>query len=222
MALPTATRAVTVDAPRDDDVVEIQRLFDDTVLLGAPSSTSLAGFDAYRALCLAWYLDEGRDDAGVARIDGEVSGYALVCTDQRAASRHERRAALTLARQLGALAARRQVDAASRAFYRLRLRDARTLARDHRRPPAAVHAHLNVRAGRRSGSTTLALVEHIDRRCRFAGERRWYGEMNERRGRRSRALARLGFEIVDAAPNYTLSTLLGTDVDRLTVLRSLD
>ncbi len=222
MSLPAATVAVSVDPPCDDDIVEVERLFTDTVLLGAPLSTPLAGFDAYRELCLAWYLGQGRDDAGVARVGGEMTGYALVCTDHGAASRHERRAALILARQLCALAARGQVDASSRAFYRLRLRDARTLARAHRRPPAAVHAHLNVQAGRRSGSTTLALVEHIDRRCCAAGEHRWYGEMNERRGRRGRALTRLGFEIVGVAPNYTLSTLLGTDVDRLTVLRSLD
>ncbi|MEM9516810.1 MAG: hypothetical protein AAGA42_18325 [Actinomycetota bacterium] len=222
MALPAATVAVAVDALGHEDVAEIERLFDDTVLLGTPSAQPLAGFDDYRDMCLGWYLGEGRGDVGVARLEGEVSGYALVCADQRSASRRERRAALALVGRLGLLAARGRLDVASRAFYRLRVRDAWTLARRHRHPPAAVHAHLNVRVGRRSGSTTLALVEHIDRRCCLAGERRWYGEMNERRGRRSRALARLGFEIVDVGPNHTLSALLGTDVDRLTVVRCLD
>ena len=206
--------------PGDDDA--IARLFDDTVLLGSPLSQLPVTFEYYRALSLGWYLGPGRDDAAVAAdADNEVVGYTLVCTDERAAARAARRGAATLARRVTAAAARGHLDAASRAFYRARARDAWALVLTRRSPPAAVHAHLNVCSDARTFSVARALVDHIDTRCRLAGHGAWYGEMNERHGSRAGALERLGATIVSTAPNHTLSDLLGEPVRRLTLVRRL-
>ncbi len=224
--LPTARRPVAVRAwCGEADTRLVEQLFADTLVLGRPAEAPLAGFDAYRQLCLGWYLSAGRADVGLAEMhddDGaapRVSGYALVCRDGDAADHYARRATVRLAGGLARLGALGRLDRGSRDFYRARARDAATLLRHHRTPPAPVHAHVNVRDGERSGTTILALVAHIDERCRRAGEMRWYGEVNEKAGRRSRALERLGFEIVRTEHNHTLSNIVGDDVDRLTILR---
>jgi hypothetical protein len=67
----------------------------------------------------------------------------------------------------------------------------------------------------------LALVAHIDERCRVAGHDSWYGELNERAGRRIGALQRIGLEVVDVVPNHTLTRLLGEPVRRVTLLRTV-
>ena len=206
--------------PGDDDA--IARLFDATVLLGSPLSRLPVAFDHYRALSLAWYLGPGRDDAAVATdTAAEVIGYTLVCADERAAARAGRHHTLTLALRVATEAARGHLDAASRAFYRARARDARALALTRQSPPASVHAHLNVRSGARTLSVARVLVEHIDTRCRLAGHDAWYGELNEREGSRAGALERLGAEIVSTVPNHTLSGLLGEPIRRLTLVRRL-
>lgn len=220
---PTAARTVAVRAATvaDDDAIE--RIFDQTLVLGARLERLPVAFDAYRALCLGWYLGAGRHDAAVAiDADGEIVGYALVCSDQRGALRWERRSTVRLAGRVIAAACTFQLDRASRRFYALRLRDAVSLARTRTQPPAAVHAHLNVVASHRSMRVALALVGHIDHRCRSAGNDTWFAEMNERAGARVRALERIGLEVVEVAENHTLGRLLGEPVRRLTLVRRAD
>lgn len=202
------------------DDAAVAALFDDTVLLGTPFDTMPAGFDAYRDVCLGWYLGPGRRNAALA-VDGDGApvGYALVCTDEAAANRWSARASGRLVLAVASAAARRRLDPAGRRFYRSRVRDVGRLARARTAPPAAAHAHVNVATGFRSGSATIALVAHVDDVCRRSGHRTWYGEMNERPGRRLRALERLGLEVVGTAPNRTLSAVLGEPVVRLTLLR---
>jgi hypothetical protein len=84
-----------------------------------------------------------------------------------------------------------------------------------------VHAHLNLRPGLRAGWAGRWLADHVDAVCRRAGAPAWYGEINAPAGRRAAALERLGGEVVDRAPNRTLSALIGAEVERLTVLRRL-
>lgn len=220
-ALARPGRSVDVrglDGPDDDGTVA--SLFDATVLLGGGFASVPAGFDAYRDLCIGWYLGPGRSGVGLAVDTGDVPvGYAFVCTDEEAASRWTRRALPRAVGVIGRTALCGHLDRDGVAFYRGRLRDLGGLARARVAPPAPAHAHLNVAAGARRGDVTIALVGHIDAVCRAAGHASWYGEMNERVGRRRRGLERLGFRVVAAAPNHTLSAAIGERVERLTVVR---
>ncbi len=216
------TQRPTIRPLAGDDDVAIERLFDDTVLLGSALTHLPAAFDRYRTLSLGWYLGPGRADAAVAEdASGVILGYILVCTDERSAARYGRRGTASLGRQVALDAVRGRLDADSRAFYRDRTRDAAALVATRRSPPAPVHAHLNVRRGARTFSVARALVDHVDARCRLAGHDAWYGELNERDGARAGALERLGAEIVAAVPNHTLSRLLGQPVRRLTLVRTV-
>jgi GNAT superfamily N-acetyltransferase len=214
------TATITVSTAGVGDDAAICELFDRTVLLGGELDVVPVAFDEYRRLCVGWYLEAGRTDAAVARdSSGEVVGYALVCTDEDAAARWSRRWARRLAARVCREWCAGRLDQHSRAFYLARGRDAVELARARRRPPAAVHAHLNVDRTARTAGVALALLDHIDERCRLAGRDSWYGELNERDGSRRAALQRIGMEVVDAAPNHTLTMLLGQPVRRLTLLR---
>ena len=83
------------------------------------------------------------------------------------------------------------------------------------------HAHVNVEAGRRSGTAALLLLEHVDQRVAAAGFTQWIGEVNAPSGRRLAALERLGFTVVGRTPNRTLSRLTGDPVERLTLRRDV-
>jgi len=208
-------------AAGEADDATIAAMFDDTVLLGAGFDRLPAGFASYRRLCLGWYLGPGRAAVGLAvGATGTPLGYALVCTDEPSATRWARRATAPTVATIALLGATGRLDRPARRFYRSRLHDLGALAVARSAPPAAAHAHLNVGAGSRQGPATIALVAHIDDVCRRAGHRTWYGEMNERVGRRRRALERLGFAIVASTPNHTLTAALGEPVERLTLLRS--
>jgi hypothetical protein len=215
-------RPVSRDRTRQGDDERIGRLFDDTVLLGSPIGYRLARLDEYRQLCLAWYLGPGRADAAVAETrDGELLGYALACADEAAYRRWAtRRVACFSVGTIGSLVALR-LDRPSREFWWTRARDAAALRRARSSVPMPMHVHLNVAQGARSGSTAAALRDHLDQRCAVHDLPGWCGEMNARRGARTRALQRLGIEVVDAVPNHTLTRALGEPVDRLTIVRRL-
>jgi hypothetical protein len=214
-------RSVTVrNLEGPDDERAVAALFDDTVLLGGGFDVVPAGFAAYRDLCIGWYLGPGRDDVGLAVENGDVPvGYAFVCTDEDAANRWTRRAVPRTVGAIGRTALRGHLDRVGAAFYRARLRDLGGLARARTSCPAPAHAHLNVAAGARRGDVTIALIGHIDAVCRAAGHSSWYGEINERAGRRRRGLERVGFQVVGAVPNHTLTAAVGERVERLTVVR---
>jgi hypothetical protein len=205
--------------PVDSDPVEIRRLMEATIVLGRPvPEVDLAD---YLDACLGWYLTAGLQDAAVCRIDGSFRGYSLVCIDPENAERALRRSMAQLAVHTAGRALLGRVDAPTRRFYRLRLRDAITLGIQGRERSRLPHAHLNVVADARSGSVALALRDHIDRRVVLAGYERWMGEVNAPFGARASALERLGFEVVKRQRNHTLSQLSGRVVERLTVERQL-
>jgi len=205
-----------------DDDAAVHRLFDNTMSLGEPLSFDLARRDEYRQLCLGWYLGPGRHDAAVA-LDaaGVVVGYALVCTDEAAYERWMRpRGYRFIAGTLWALFTWR-LTGPSRRFYTDRALDARALRRNQRTRPMPAHAHVNVDRSVRSGAIALALRDHIDARCGLAGHAGWSGEINARTGTRRRALERIGIQVVSSEVNHTMTRSLGTEVERLTVVRHL-
>ncbi len=219
----TAPRTIATRPLRPGDDTRIAELFEATVALGHPAPAGLVGFEIYRRMCLGWYLERGRDDAAVAVAPtGAIAGYAFVCANEQDQTRFARESVGELVGTIGRAALRGRLDRTSRRFYQGRLRDLAGLLRSRREPVAAVHAHLNVSGGHRRGDVALALVAHIDEVCRAAGEPAWYGEVNEKVGRRSRALQRLGFDVLDRVPNHTLTALVGQPVERLTILRRLD
>jgi hypothetical protein len=204
--------------PGDDAAV--RSLFLATMLLGRPLHRPVSRLREYADLSLGWYLGPGRADAAVAvDREGRLVGYALVCTDEPAAARWQVSGALRLSALVAGDAARGRLDGPSRAFWSARLTDAAGLVRVRRAAPAQAHAHINVDRTARQGSTALALLAHIDERCRAAGHDRWYGEINERTGHRARAVERLGGRVVGREPNHSFSRLLDEPVERLTVVR---
>ena len=178
----------------------------------------VAHFERYERLCLDWYLTEGRDDSAVAVCDGQVCGYALVCTKPKSHRRWVRRRAALFPFRVLIPALRRS---SSGRFYRMRLRDGWRMWRHSVPDPMPAHVHLNLVASERARQTGRLLVHHIDRRCDEARLPGWFGEMNAPQGHRARALERLGAVIVHRSPNLTLSWLAGRPVERLTVVRRL-
>jgi hypothetical protein len=204
------------------DEPSVQRIFRGTLALGRPLPFPLPGLARYERLCLRWYLRRGWSDAAVLDAGGMVFGYALACTDE---ADYRRWAVPATAAWLASVAlalagGRLPRDAA--AFYRHRLLDGVEAVRRTTAPPMPAHAHLNLDRAARAGDSGLALLRHVDDRCRQAGLPGWYGEINCRRGRRGAALREAGFELVRRAPNHTLTWLLGEPVERLTVVRVLD
>lgn len=200
----------------DDDAV--RRIFRATLGLGKPVPFELPGLARYECLCLDWYLGPGRDDGAVLDLDGEVVGYALVCTapaDHATATRDE--AARFAAWALPRIVACRFPEPA-RTFWRMRLLDGWHAWRTADEP--SPHAHVNLLDGARVTRRSLDVLAHVDERVALAGFEAWTGEVNARRGRRAAALERVVGPVVRRTPNRTYSWLSGHPVDRLTVRRS--
>jgi len=217
-ALRSLHGAARVRPLRAGDDAAVRALFRDTIALGRPLPFAASGLGAYERLCLDWYLDQGREVAGVLDRGGVVRGYVLVCLDEEA---HRRWAVpRAVAWAAGSLLATAGRGPAAR-FTRLRVRDA--VAAWHAAPPSPypVHAHFNVARGARAGRAGLALAAHVDEVCRDHGVPGWYGEMNAPAGRRATALEHLGGRVVHRQRNATLSWLAGHDIDRLTVTSPL-
>lgn len=202
---------------------EVRRLFTATVMMGVPAGHDIVCFGWYEHVCLDWYLSAGRRHAAVVVDDADdaVVGYALMCADERSFNRWTSRAiGRTAAVVLWKLVTGR-LDRRSIAFWWQRTRDAVELRRRHAQPPARAHAHMNVRAGNRSGGASLRLLAFLDECAVAAGEPRWYGEINTFDESRVRALQRLGLDVVHRSPNMTLSRYFGRPVERLTVVRDV-
>lgn len=206
---------------RSDDSV-VAAIFLQTQFLGRPLPFELDGAMPFASLAVGWYLEHGRADSVVAvDVDGVPVGYGLVCVDPVGHGRWLRRQAAATTLRLLASTAVGKVGPQSRAFYRSRLRDAVHLARHGARIEGFGHAHVNVLAAHRSGSAARVIRDHVDQRCRAAGLGGWFGEINALPGQRRGALARVAGELIDSSPNYTLTSLTGVPVQRLTVVRSV-
>ena len=202
------------------DEVELRRLFRETLVMGRPLPFPLADGGRYEALCLDWYLGTGRRDAAVVDADGQIVGFALVCTDQAAFRRWVRARAARYALYSVLTLVRTSPRSPVARFHRCRLRDGWVMMRSPT-PSLPAHAHINVRPHRLAGWAGLSLLNCVDERCCRAGLPGWYGEINALVGRRASALERVVGSIVHRAPNHTLSWLMGRPVERLTVARTL-
>jgi hypothetical protein len=206
---------------RATDDRAVSRVFRSTLALGRPVPFPLPGLARYEALCLDWYLGPGRDDAAVVEHDGDIVGYALVCTDADDHARATRDEAVRFAVWATPRILTGRLPDPARTFWRLRLRDGWAAWRRSAGYPPRAHAHLNLVPGAQVTRTTLDLLAHIDHRVRAAGLPSWRGEVNAMRGRRQAALQRVVGEVVDSVPNRTYSWLAGRPVDRLTVERDV-
>ena len=203
--------------PGADDAI-IRMLFTQTFCLGRPAPFELPA--AYVELCLGWYLGPGAHEAAVIEHDGEVVGYALVCSEPQAHHRWVRRATATFATRLAPQCLRRDAGQL-RHFARARLRDLRAVRTTAVQPPMPVHAHLNIVSSQRSGSVATLLRQHIDDRARLAGAHGWFAEVNAPVGRRLQALERVVGPVTHRQLNHTLTWMTGEPVERLTVVRHL-
>lgn len=204
--------------PGDDRAIE--ELFVATVALGRPLGFDCPGLDAYRDLCLGWYLGPGRDDAVVLEEAGRIVGYALGCTDAQAYRTWARAEATTwVLHTTRAIVTGRLPQDAER-FHRLRLRDG-WAGLVGPPPPCGPHLHVNVEDRFRGGRAGRMLIEAAEERFRLAGIRQWYGEINAPVGRRAAALERYGGRIVGRRPSHTFSWLAGRPVEQLRVTRAV-
>ena len=219
MTVLDGPRIVDGRSHRDD----VERLFHSTILAGEPMSFPLAGVDHYANFCLNWYFTHASGHVLVAVDGNNVVGYALVCTAPNDYGRGVQRAIVTLAVRLLMQLASGNIGRESRAFYRDRLRDSWRIWRDRRRIDVhdEAHAHMNVAAQARTGTTAAELIAAIDFVVADAGFSSWVGEVNAEAGRRRRALERVVGTILDERPNITATNLLGRLVVRYTVRRSV-
>lgn len=208
---------VVVEPASPRDLGAIRTIFRDTIGFGRPLEVPLP--EAYERLCLGFYTDHPAGHAAVARHDGRVVGYALVCTEQTAFDRWLRRQVprYTVATLPATLRPRRDGPGP---FLRLRLMDGLASLRGPR-AVADAHVHMNLEAGARGALLGRRLVAHADRVVAAAGRDAWFAEVNARRGHRAMAFERYGAEIVHRAPNRTFSALAGEPVVRLTIRREL-
>ncbi|CAN5818915.1 hypothetical protein BH23ACT8_BH23ACT8_11810 [soil metagenome] len=200
------------------DVGAVRALWRDTVVLGRPLPFALPDLDRYARLSLDWYLGPGATDAAVLERSGRVQGYALVCTDEQGWRRWAATTGVSFALGTAVRLLMGRYERPASRFHRLRLTDGWDgLLRTTGLP--AAHAHVNLApAGRRVGAG-MRLARHVDERCAAHGIDRWWAEINARRGRRERAIERLGGTVVDRRPNRTLSWLVGEPIIRLIVVR---
>ena len=212
--------ALTVRPIGPHDDAAIHALFRSTIALGRPLPFELPILDEYAALCLDWYLHDGRGDGAVVENGGVFAGYVLVCTDTRAQQQWARRRAVALGRHALAAIASGRVSARARRFLLLRMRDG--LALRSAPVPRPMHAHLNLHAGSHRTWAAPMLRDRVDTVCRVVGASGWYGEVNAKVGRRAVALERLVGPVVHRTPNRTCSWLAGEPVERLTVVRDLE
>jgi len=187
--------------------------------MGRPLPFSLADGGRYESLCLDWYLGSGRSNAAVVDVDGEIVGFALVCTDQADYRRWIRSRAAGYARYSVVTLLRTNPRSPIARFHRCRLWDGWVMMRSPTPYPA--HAHVNVLPHRLASWAGLSLVKCVDDHCRRAGLPGWYGEINAPVGKRASALERVVGPIVYRAPNHTLTWLKGRPVERLTVARTV-
>lgn len=199
---------------------EVRRLFWDNILIGHPLPFHLAARRAYERLCLGWYFENPQHSV-VVIADGCVVGYALVCANQLAHHRHQRRRTGALVWSVLAHIVVGRLSPASLRFYLLRAKDSITITTSRHALPVDidVHAHVNIDLAHHDGSVALSLRKHIDSVCHRTGRAGWFGEMNAVGGKRIVGIRRVVGDVVASHTNHTLSWLLKSHVDRLTTVR---
>ncbi len=202
----------------------IRALFWETVSIGKPLPFTLSCASRYEELGLGWYLSHGIDDAVVVERDGNVIGYGLFCADAKSFKKYQNRKLILLA--LGVLFAlitfRTNVE--SRRFYWFRICDSFAIFRSRNTLPNDVHAHahLNVNSANHDAFAARMLRGHSDAMCLRHGLNAYFGEMNAIGGKRLLSLRRVGGDVVNESRNFTFSWLAGTQVRRLTLVRTVD
>lgn len=219
--MTVSTRSRGLVRPADEtDLVAVRRIFGATVALGRP--VAVAGIDAYARFSLEFYATHRAGHVAVHERDGLVNGYVLVATDEDAHDRWQRWAA---ARYVACIASQRatgRLRGAAWAFHRDRLRDGWALYNAGPRRAAPAHVHCNLLPSARAVDAGRKLVDAADTIVAEAGHDAWYAQINATLGSRANALTRLGAEIIDRAPNLTLTNLIGEPVERLTIVRRLE
>lgn len=202
----------------------IRALFWETVSIGKPLPFTLTCARRYEKLGLDWYLSHGVDDAVVVKRDGKPIGYGLFCADAQSLRKYQNKQLLLLTLALLLAFFTFRTNAESRRFYWLRIWDTFVIFRSRNTLPKGIHAHahLNVNSSNHDGFAARMLRSHSDAMCRRHGLDSYFGEMNAVGSKRLASLRRVGGEVVNESKNYTFSWLAGTQVRRLTLVRTVD
>jgi hypothetical protein len=204
--------------PADRDAIAaVQRC---TLFLGGPLPWPVQDLEALVHYWVDYYaLCEPEAGVVVESDDGRVIGYRAGSIRRLEQSRWQQREAL----RLGALWARhwRTYDAATRCYYRLRLRDTWDSLRD---PPLAVDGefHWNVLPEVR-GRVVWAFLRQYRDWLAARGLRTIGGRASLVGPQRSDAgWRRLGFDVQDEGRHHTLSVLSGRPVARIAVRADIE
>ena len=202
----------------------IRTLFWETVSIGNPLPFTLSCARRYEELGLGWYLTQGIGDAAVVERDGNVIGYGLFCADARSFRKHQNRQMILLTIEVLFAFFTFRTNVESRRFYWFRICDSFTIFRSRNTLPKDVHAHahLNVNRANHDAFAARMLRDHSDAMCRRHGLSSYFGEMNAIGGKRMLSLRRVGGDVVNESRNFTFSWLAGSQVRRLTLVRTVD
>lgn len=202
----------------------IRDLFWETLSVGKPLPFVLSCARQYEKLGLGWYLTHGIDDAVVVERDGNLIGYGLFCADAKSFKRYQNRQLVRLFLYVLFAFFTFRINVESRRFYWFRICDAFVIFRSRDRLPNDIHAHahLNVNISNHDGFAARMLRSHSDAMCRRHGFDSYFGEMNAVGNKRLLSLQRVGGDVVNESRNFTFSWLAGTQVRRLTLVRTVE
>lgn len=207
-----------------EHAADVRRIWRTTLAMGSPIAFAYRDLQAYESLALDWYLDPAnhdarRADAVVVEEDGDIRGYLLACLDEDHFSRWAtRRAVRWGARSIARLPL---MSKDARRFVRLRIRDGLHAWRHQAPSPYPAHMHFNLDPELRGVGIGHHLVGWMDRRVEAAGLGGYTGELNAPVGGSLRAIEAGGGRVVGRVPNRTFSWLLGAEVERCVIARSL-
>ena len=223
MALVDTTPAVRLRPYRASDRANIEELFLQTAFDGAVRRPSRRDLAPYVGLSLDFYVDHPRTSITVVSIEEELVAYAIFCADVSGLnSWMAKRSVRVFLRLMGMLMTGRLARIGF-GFYLRRTLDSIMILRDRWRSSVddLPHAHLNVKTGHQTGTYALMLLNDLDHKCWETGATAWLGEINGMGTSRRRAVERLLGEVIDVRRNITHSWLMGREVNRLTVRRTV-
>lgn len=223
MALVDTTPAVRLRPYRASDRANIEELFLQTAFDGAVRRPSRRDLAPYIGLSLDFYVDHPRTSITVVSIDEEMVAYAIYCADAADMNTWMIRRSVRVFLQVMGMLTTGRLTRIGFGFYFRRTLDSIMILWDRRRSAVddLPHAHLNVRSGHQTGNCALMLLNDLDQRCRETGATAWLGEINGMGTSRRRAVERLLGEVIDVRRNFTHSWLMGREVNRLTVRRTV-
>jgi hypothetical protein len=205
---------------RPEDRAALRAICADTGFLGKPIDPVFEDRELFADYLTSYYTDAEPDATFVCELDGRVKGYLM-------GSRFPRRKERFEARLLPRLVVRglwryftRPYNAASRAYVRWIVTQARR--ENPFTPPDIPHFHFNILPEARSVAATRELVDTFLQHLIRHGEKQVYGQVVSYESRRGdRMFARYGFRVIDQREVTKYRAIHPGKIYLLTILKDL-